>query len=80
MKEIRVYTEEHQDILERRLPTGLRHSFDDMVAGLADVAAQIMGATLANDKLQAKFRDFLQENKYIHLDAFIRICLEDEHQ
>jgi len=78
MKQIRVFTEDYQDILEQRLPTAVRYGFDDMVAGLADVAAQIMGKG-DQHALQAEFRDFLQENEYIHLDAFIRICLEDAY-
>jgi len=78
MKQIRVFTEQYQDILEQRLPTATQYGFDDMVTGLADVAAQIMGGG-EKQQLEAEFRDFLQENEYIHLDAFIRICLEDAY-
>jgi len=78
MKQIRVFTEEYQSILEQRLSTAAPHSFDELVAGLSDVAEQIMGAVSEKVVLETKFRDFLSENDYIHLDAFIRICLEEK--
>ena len=79
MKQIHVFTEEHQDILEQRLPAAMQYSFDDLVAGLADIAARIIGGADAKQDIEAEFRDFLQENEYIHLDAFIRVCLEGTH-
>ena len=85
MKQIYIFTEDYHDILVQKLPYAVPHNFggldclateddDRAVAGLAEIAEQITGES---DGLEAKFNNFLQENKYIHLDAFIRICLED---
>ena len=75
MKQIRIFTEEFHDIIKQNLPAG-NYDFDDLVAGLADAALQIKGR---GNKLtiMAKLSDFLEENDHIHLDAFIRVCLED---
>jgi len=78
MKSIHIFTEKHQDILAQRLLEDAAYSFDGLIAGLTDVAAQIMGKDEKHE-LESKFRDFLSENEYIHFDAFISICLEDVH-
>jgi len=76
MRNIHVFTEDYRDVLAQTLLETNLHSFDGLVEGLADVATQIM---CKGDKnaLKAEFGDFLSQNDYIHLDAFIRICLED---
>jgi len=76
MKQIRVFTEEHRDILEQKLPTDVSYNLNGLVDGLAEAAMQIMGKG-EKQVLEGEFRDFLSKNEYIHLDAFIRICLED---
>jgi len=76
MRSIHVFTEEHHDILAQMLSEANLYNFDGFVEGLADIATQIMNRG-DRQELKTKFRDFLNENEYIHLDAFIRICLED---
>ena len=84
---IYIFTEDYRDTLVRHLGNVARGCFgglnylaidhDDLAAKrLADVAADVMG-TEASPGLAAKISDFLSENNYIHLDAFIRICLEE---
>ena len=88
MKRIYIFTEEHGDILAQKLPEASPHNFgglDCLTAGdssyiaakLAEVAAQTMGISTDDRRLESEFKNFLEENEYIHLDAFIRICLED---
>jgi len=76
MREIRVFTEEYNDVLAQKLPESATCSLEGLVTGLAEAAVQIMGKG-DQHVIETKFRDFLEENEYIHLDAFIRICLED---
>lgn len=42
---------------------------------LASIAEDVVDADAIT--LEIKFADFLSENEYIYLDAFIRICLEE---
>ena len=87
MKRVFIFTEEHGGILAQKLPDAVPHNFDGLdcvmveygdqaAVKLAEAAAQITGMD-ASGEIEAEFRDFLEENEYIHLDAFIRICLED---
>ena len=87
MRHIYIFTEDYADMLTQRLPNAVPYLFsnlqglavrdsDDAVRSLADIAAQVMNNNDLLD-IDAKIRDFLMENEYIHLDAFIRICLED---
>ena len=87
MEQIYIFTDEYYDILERKLPEAVPHNFDGLdclvmenggsaAAVLAEIAKQSTDIG-TNKEIEDKFRDFLNENKYIHLDAFIRICLED---
>ena len=88
MKQIYIFTDEYHDALIQRLPDAVPHNFGGLACfaardngatvALAEVAAQIKGADASCcQDFEAEFRDFLSENDYIHLDVFIRICLED---
>ena len=88
MKQIYIFTENYHDALAQKMPGAAVHNFggldclvadgDGAATALAEVAAQALGAdTSQNQAIKAKLKDFLSENEYIHLDAFIRICLED---
>ena len=87
MESIYIFTENYRDVVVKKLPDAVPHNFDGLdclvakddnhaAIGLSEAAAQIIG-TDASESLEDKFKDFLLENKYIHFDAFIRICLED---
>jgi len=89
MKRIYIFTEDYRDILTQWLPNArpynfggldcltIEHEAETHVAGeLAQITTYIMGNEMSG-WLEAKLNDFLSENEYIHLDAFIRICLED---
>ena len=88
MKQIYIFTEDYHEALAQRLPNAEPFSFGGLdcliaedrgvTAALAEVAARVLGAEASQRPVfEAKFKDFLSENEYIHLDAFIRICLED---
>ena len=87
MEQIYIFTDDYRNILERKLPDAVPHNFDGLdclmmedgdsaAAVLAEIAKQTINIGTVKG-LEDKFRNFLEENKYIHLDAFIRICLED---
>lgn len=61
MKQLHIYTDLHYDIL---------------IKALAEIAASYMDKTDINE-VRARLIDFLSQNNHIHLDAFMRICLED---
>ncbi|MDR2182642.1 MAG: hypothetical protein LBE55_00550 [Clostridiales bacterium] len=87
MRRIYIFTEEYHGALARRLPEAASHNFGGVeclvvedggfiAAVLAEIAAEKLGA---NEGIEGLFKGFLEENGYIHLDAFIRICLEDAY-
>jgi len=82
-----IFTEDYQEILTQLLPNAKPHRFGGLacliiendihvVRGLAEVVSQILGVDVSS-RLEDEIVDFLSENEYIHLDAFIRICLEE---
>jgi hypothetical protein len=87
MKQIYIFTDDYRDILEQKLPKAVPHNFNGLdcfvaedgssaAVVLAEIAKQTVGIGTSKE-LEDKFRDFLEENEYINLDAFMRICLED---
>ena len=82
-----VFSDVYHDILAERLPcdelgclAGINYvniiDDGDVAERLAVIVAEIVGKSQLAGRIEEELRDFLSENEYIHIDAFINVCLE----
>jgi len=71
--EIFVYTNKHEELIKA---TFARFGNDSRCAASAlAVAACRLDSSLGFAEAKAAFQDFLQENKHVYFDGFVRLCL-----
>ena len=84
---IYVFSWEYHDILSLELPAAMRFNTCGIEylalanniwakVHLAKAIAKIAGCSASYELIDAELEEFLAYNNYIHVDAFINVCLE----